>query len=120
MCEADLPLLGSLTCFQVLLGHQQVLLTLEDMAVYLTQEEWRCLDLARQGHGCGVLPEDEGNVRRDPGFVHQTLCCVSDLELWTQFEDGRDHREDALMTTGWGQALPNPGQRRGLATIRPQ
>lgn len=56
-----------------------MLLTLEDMAVYLTQEEWRCLDLARQGHGCGVLPEDEGNVRRDPGFVHQTLCCVSDL-----------------------------------------
>uniref|UniRef100_A0A8D1DUK4 C2H2-type domain-containing protein n=1 Tax=Sus scrofa TaxID=9823 RepID=A0A8D1DUK4_PIG len=90
------------------------------MAVYLTQEEWRCLDLARQGHGCGVPPEDEGNVRRDPGFVRQTLCCVSDLELWTQFEDGGDHREDALMTTGWGQALPNPGQRRGLATIRPQ
>uniref|UniRef100_A0A8C0DNG4 Zinc finger protein 500 n=1 Tax=Balaenoptera musculus TaxID=9771 RepID=A0A8C0DNG4_BALMU len=77
---------------------QQVPVTLEDVAVYLSQEEWGCLDLAQQDHSCDMLLEDE--------------------ELGRQFEDGEYARADASMRTRWGQVLPGPGQ--GPGPTRPQ
>lgn len=41
---------------------QQVPVTLEDVAAYLSQEEWECLDPARRGCGWDMLPESGGNV----------------------------------------------------------
>ncbi|XP_068380302.1 zinc finger protein 500 isoform X4 [Eschrichtius robustus] len=76
----------------------QVPVTLEDVAVYLSQEEWGCLDLAQQDHSCDMLLEDE--------------------ELGRQFEDGEYARADASMRTRWGQVLPGPGQ--GPGPTRPQ
>ncbi|XP_066868545.1 zinc finger protein 500 isoform X3 [Kogia breviceps] len=77
---------------------QQVPVTLEDVAVYLSQEEWGCLDLAQQDHSCDMLLEDE--------------------ELGRQFEDGEYARVDASVRTRWGQALPGLGQ--GPSLTRPQ
>ncbi|KAM9059059.1 zinc finger protein 500 isoform 3-T3 [Megaptera novaeangliae] len=77
---------------------QQVPVTLEDVAVYLSQEEWGCLDLAQQDHSCDMLLEDE--------------------ELGRQIEDGEYARADASMRTRWGQVLPGPGQ--GPGPTRPQ
>ncbi|XP_066868546.1 zinc finger protein 500 isoform X4 [Kogia breviceps] len=76
----------------------QVPVTLEDVAVYLSQEEWGCLDLAQQDHSCDMLLEDE--------------------ELGRQFEDGEYARVDASVRTRWGQALPGLGQ--GPSLTRPQ
>lgn len=45
----------------------QVPVTLEDMAVYLSQEEWGCLDPAQQDRSWDMLPESEGNMWGDPG-----------------------------------------------------
>lgn len=42
-------------------------MTLEDVAVYLSQEEWGCLDSAQRDHSWDMLPESEGNVWGDPG-----------------------------------------------------
>ncbi|EPY82670.1 hypothetical protein CB1_000246006 [Camelus ferus] len=38
---------------------QQVPVTMEDMAMYLSQEESGCLDLTQQDYSCSVLPECE-------------------------------------------------------------
>ncbi|XP_032316951.1 LOW QUALITY PROTEIN: zinc finger protein 500 [Camelus ferus] len=56
----------------------QVPVTMEDMAVYLSQEESGCLDLTQQDYSCSVLPECEGNVRGDR---RHTPCCVSGMGL---------------------------------------
>ena len=54
-------------------------MTLEDVAVYLSQEEWGCLDLAQQDHSCDMLLEDEGMCRETLAVVCQTPACVSDV-----------------------------------------
>ena len=41
---------------------QQVPVTLEDVAAYLSQEEWECLDPAQRGCVWDVLPDSGGNV----------------------------------------------------------
>lgn len=44
------------------LAFQQVPVTLEDMAAYLSQEEWECLDPAQRDCSWDVLPENRGNL----------------------------------------------------------
>ena len=57
----------------------QVPVTLGGVAVYLSQEEWGCLDLAQQDHSCDMLLEDAGAV----GRRHQTPRYVSEwASLW--------------------------------------
>ncbi|XP_024904006.1 zinc finger protein 500 isoform X2 [Pteropus alecto] len=63
----------------------QVPVTLEDVAVYLSQEEWGCLDSAQRDHSWDMLPESEG--------------------LGMQFEDGEDTRKDTPVRTEWDQML---------------
>ncbi|XP_061064144.1 zinc finger protein 500 isoform X1 [Eubalaena glacialis] len=115
---------------------QQVPVTLEDVAVYLSQEEWGCLDLAQQDHSCDMLLEDEGlpapgpclTAQEGPGQgLRDPACAASGLrevsgsagsELGRQLEDGEYARADASMRTRWGQVLPGPGQ--GPGPTRPQ
>lgn len=42
-------------------------MTLEDVAAYLSQEEWECLDPAQRDHSWDMVPESEGNVWGGPG-----------------------------------------------------
>ncbi|EPQ11886.1 Zinc finger protein 500 [Myotis brandtii] len=59
----------------------QVPVTLEDMAVYLSQKEWGCLDPAQQDRSQDMLPESEGRGM--------------------QFKD----EEDTQMRTEWDRVL---------------
>ncbi|XP_068824169.1 zinc finger protein 500 [Capricornis sumatraensis] len=76
----------------------QVPVALEDVAVYLSQEEWGCLDVAQQDHNCDVLLEDAGRG--------------------SHLEDGEDTGEDASLSTAWAQALQDLGP--GPSQARPQ
>ncbi|XP_043311218.1 zinc finger protein 500 isoform X1 [Cervus canadensis] len=86
----------------------QVPVTLGGVAVYLSQEEWGCLDLAQQDHSCDVLLEDAGAV----GRRRQTPRCVSE---WASLWEGAP-------SFGLTEGLPTPepcltalqGQGEGL------
>lgn len=55
---------------------QQVPVTLEDMAAYLSQEEWESPDPAQRDCSWDALPEHRGNVRRGPGHCSSVACLM--------------------------------------------
>ncbi|KAF5918435.1 hypothetical protein HPG69_011876 [Diceros bicornis minor] len=58
--------------------------TLEDVAVYLSQEEWGFLDPPQWDCSWDVLPESEGNMRGDPGRCPMFLTCLTWASLRTR------------------------------------
>ncbi|KAB1251809.1 Zinc finger protein 500 [Camelus dromedarius] len=117
---------------------QQVPVTVEDMAVYLSQEESGCLDLTQQDYSCSVLPECEGLLAPRPCLIaqqgrgegQQDPACAAlgprgvsgsaGSELAVRVEIGEDAGEDTPMRMGWGQALPGHGRGLGPSLTRPQ
>uniref|UniRef100_H0WFZ1 Zinc finger protein 500 n=1 Tax=Otolemur garnettii TaxID=30611 RepID=H0WFZ1_OTOGA len=84
---------------------QQVPETLEDVSMYLSREEQRCLDPAHQDHSWDVLRENEG--------------------LRIQLEDGANTRMDTPMRMEWYRVLStrcqgpgHPLPAQGLAPVR--
>lgn len=51
-------------------------MTLEDMAAYLSQEEWESPDPAQRDCSWDALPEHRGNVRRGPGHCSSVACLM--------------------------------------------
>ncbi|XP_023369636.1 zinc finger protein 500 [Otolemur garnettii] len=83
----------------------QVPETLEDVSMYLSREEQRCLDPAHQDHSWDVLRENEG--------------------LRIQLEDGANTRMDTPMRMEWYRVLStrcqgpgHPLPAQGLAPVR--
>ncbi|KAM7147287.1 zinc finger protein 500 isoform 2-T2 [Molossus nigricans] len=78
----------------------QVPVTLEDMAVYLSQEELGCLDPAQQDHSWDMLPESEGLPTPGPRLIAQ----------WGQGEGLRDPAHAAFrqrdVSGGAGSGAP--------------
>ncbi|KAB0350834.1 hypothetical protein FD754_015691 [Muntiacus muntjak] len=91
----------------------QVPVTLGGVAVYLSQEEWGCLDLAQQDH---TPPEGKvGGDRWLEGLQRHALRIAGERR-GRRLEAGEDTRADASLSTGWAHARPDlapgPGQTR--------
>ncbi|VCW68879.1 unnamed protein product, partial [Gulo gulo] len=83
---------------------QQVPVTLEDMAAYLSQEEWESPDPAQRDCSWDALPEHRGNVRRGPGHCSWVACLI-----WAGLREGGSFPR--LAVAGWVQwARPLPGE----------